>query len=59
MSTPIDPETGKPAKVDTWAYEPGGSMIPKRFQAVFTPRGPEQERIIRSEWQNAAETLVK
>jgi len=57
VSAPIDLKTGKPAKVDTWAYEPGGSMIPKRFKAVFTVRSPEHEQIIRREWRECEERL--
>jgi len=59
VSAPIDPETGQRAKVDTWAYEPGASMIPKRYKAVFTARGPEYERIIREEWAKAEAALPK
>ena len=59
ISPPIDPNTGKKEVVDTWAYEPGASMIPKRFKAVFTVRSPEHEQIIRQEWKEAEMTLKK
>jgi hypothetical protein len=59
VTPPIDPNTGKKEEVDTWAYEPGGSMIPKRFKAVFTVRSPEREKIIRREWAEAEKTLHK
>jgi len=59
VSAPIDPVTGQREKVDTWAYEPGASMIPKRYKAVFTARGPQYERIIREEWAMAEATLPK
>jgi hypothetical protein len=59
ISPPIDPNTGKKEVVDTWAYEPGASMIPKRFKAVFTARSPEREQIIRREWKEAEMTLKK
>jgi hypothetical protein len=58
ISPPIDPNTGKKEVVDTWAYEPGASMIPKRFKAVFTVRSPEREQIIRREWKDA-EMMLK
>jgi hypothetical protein len=59
LSPPIDPKTGKPAHVDTWAYEPGASMIPKRFEAIFKVRGFEREQIIRREWEIAEISLNK
>jgi hypothetical protein len=57
LSPPVDPGTGKPAHVDTWAYEPGASMIPKRFEAIFKVRGSEREHIIRREWEIAEASL--
>jgi hypothetical protein len=59
VSAPTDPGTGEKVKVDTWAYEPGGSMIPKRFKAIFTVRGEKQDRIIREEWLRAEQSLSK
>jgi hypothetical protein len=57
LSPPTDPVTGKKEEVDTWAYEPGGSMIPKRSKAMITVRGREQKEIITSGWLDAERGL--
>jgi len=59
LGAPIDPVTGEKVKVNTWAYESGRSMIPKRFKAIVTVRGPEQEKIIRREWLDAEKTFAE